>query len=121
MAEIRQQDGIQTATARHGGGMETSGRTIILYGHVTQFDAATGTSAFPANSGPKKQSDWFSYQESIWATADNPEILTDVVQDDLVKMFVVVEGSYSYDTQIGGNTTVPGVKVNIIKVTGSGE
>jgi hypothetical protein len=37
----------------------------------------------------------------------------------LVKMYVEVGGSISYDTQIGGNTTVPSVLVNIIKVTGS--
>ena len=34
-------------------------------------------------------------------------------------MYVEVAGSYTYDTQIGGSTTVPSMWVNIIKFTGS--
>ncbi len=98
-----------------------AGERYILFGNITQFDAATGDASFLADSGPKKQSDPYAYLESIWVSADDPEILSDVVQGDVVKMFVEVDGSYSYDTQIGGNTTVPSVRVNIIKVIGSSE
>jgi len=33
-------------------------------------------------------------------------------------MYVTVSGALSYDTQIGGSTTVPEFEVNIIKVIG---
>jgi hypothetical protein len=41
------------------------------------------------------------------------------VQDDLFKAEVVVAGSLSYDTQIGGSTTVPLLLVTKITVTGT--
>ena len=48
------------------------------------------------------------------APAGQSNILTNVVKGDLVTMHVEVIGAYSYDTQIGGNTTVPQFQVNII-------
>ena len=33
------------------------------------------------------------------------------VEDDIIVATVRVDGSFSYDTQIGGNTTVPMLKV----------
>lgn len=37
----------------------------------------------------------------------------------MVTLYVEVVGSISYDTQIGGNTTVPKFFANIVDVTGS--
>ncbi len=54
-------------------------------------------------------------------TAEDPAILADVVQDDLVTMYVEVAGSMSYETTLGGETTVPTMTVHIIKVTGSSQ
>ena len=50
------------------------------------------------------------------APANQSNILTNVVQGDLVTMYVEVVGAYSYDTQIGGSTTAPQFQVNIITV-----
>lgn len=47
--------------------------------------------------------------------------LDDIVQDDIVKMYVEVVGSMSYDTQMGGTTTVAEFQVNIIKRIGTSE
>jgi hypothetical protein len=46
--------------------------------------------------------------------ADNPSILSTVLQKDVVTMWVEVAGAYSYNTQIGGRMTVPLFTVNII-------
>ena len=41
--------------------------------------------------------------------------LEDLVEDDVFKATVTMVGSYSYDTQAGGNTTVPQLHVDSIK------
>ena len=43
----------------------------------------------------------------------------DIVEDDLVTMWIVVKGSKTYDTTVGGSVTAPEVEVNIIETTGS--
>ena len=45
--------------------------------------------------------------------------LADFVTDDIVIMNLTSLGSYSYDTQIGGNTTVPLFQVDSIGRKGS--
>jgi hypothetical protein len=44
--------------------------------------------------------------------------LSPVVENDLFTAKVTVTGSLSYDTQIGGSTTVPELQVDSITVTG---
>ena len=97
------------------------GRKLVVYGHVTQFDAATGTAGFRANTAAAPQSAWYDYDVNsiVRAPASQSNILANVVEDDLVTVYVEVLGAYSYDTQIGGNTTAPQFQVNIITVTGS--
>ena len=97
------------------------GRKLVVYGHVTQFDAATGTAGFRANTAGAPQSAWYDYDVNsiVRAPASQSNILANVVEGDLVTMYVEVLGAYSYDTQIGGNTTAPQFQVNIITVTGS--
>jgi hypothetical protein len=95
------------------------GEKYVVYGYVTQLDSATGTDTFRANTGSSTQSDWYNYDQNTVATAADPGDFANVVNDDLVTLYVEVVGALSYDTQIGGNTTVPNLKVNIIKVTGS--
>ncbi len=46
--------------------------------------------------------------------------MKDVVNDDLFRAEVTVAGALSYDTQIGGNTTVPTLTTDTIRVTGRG-
>lgn len=89
------------------------GEKIIVYGVVTQFDAATGTSEFRANTGPDPNAA-SSYSENTYVTAADPSILANVVEKDTLKMYVNVVGAYTYSTQIGGETTVPQFAVNII-------
>lgn len=99
------------------------GRKLVIYGYVTQFDAATGTTAFRANTGAAPQADWYDYDVNslVVAPAGQSNILTNVVKGDFVTMYAEVIGAYSYDTQIGGNTTAPQFQVNIITATGHSE
>ncbi len=96
-----------------------TGKKYVLYGYVSQFDAATGDSAFRASAGADRADEWYEYDTNVLVQADSAALLANVVQDDIVKMYVVGAGDFSYDTQIGGNTTVPMFKVNMIEVIGS--
>jgi hypothetical protein len=98
-----------------------AGETYIVYGEVTQFDAATGQSAFRADVGGVRQYPddigYVSYPTNTVLDGD-AAALSPVVQNDLFAAKVTVTGSLSYDTQIGGSTTVPELQVDSITVTG---
>jgi hypothetical protein len=97
------------------------GRTFILWGEVTQFDAATGTDSFRANTGPAKRRIEYGmtdYSQNSMMTGD-ASILSDVVAGDCFGARVTCWGSLSYDTQIGGSTTVPQFRVDAISRYGS--
>jgi hypothetical protein len=99
------------------------GNKVVLYGEVTQFDAATGEAVFLANSGHKKdlaRDGYTTYEHNTMYEGDASR-LRDVVEKDLFKAYVEVLGSESYDTQIGGNTTVPKFRIERIAVYGSVE
>ncbi|MEV7012205.1 DUF4190 domain-containing protein [Streptosporangium sp. NPDC051022] len=98
-----------------------TGERFILYGEVFQFDAATGNDAFLANIGPTKlqpSSGYVSFDQNAAFTGPKSR-LSDVVKGDLFQVYVTVLGSFSYDTQMGGNTTVPSFRIDRIKVYGS--
>lgn len=98
------------------------GERVIVYGEVTQFDAATGTSAFRANVDGvvhKVKYGYADYKTNTVLTTGSSSLFTDVVTGDLFRAEATVLGSFSYGTQIGGSTTVPQLMVTAIKVTGS--
>lgn len=94
------------------------GRTYQVWGCIWQFDAATGPEAFLAQAAPKRVDYWYSDGENASFTGD-ADRLSDFVEGDIVVMNVTVLGSYSYDTQVGGNTTVPSFLVT--KITRKGD
>ena len=83
-----------------------------------QFDAATGTDAFLANASNTKQEYWNLYGENASFLGSESK-LADFVEGDVVQMKVISPGSYSFDTQAGGNTTVPQFEVRKITHKGS--
>lgn len=97
------------------------GKTYLIYGEITQFDAATGTDTFRADTGPKKLRISYGYvdydQNSFLQGVESK--LKKLVEGDCFKAKVTVLGSFSYDTQAGGNTTVPLFQVDSISVYGS--
>lgn len=94
--------------------------TYHVYGYVTQFDAATGDSQFRADADYRAHTDWYDYEDNVlFGVADEDAArLADVVQGDIFEANITVVGSFSYDTQIGGSTTVPLFLVDAIAVTG---
>jgi hypothetical protein len=98
-----------------------TGRHIIVYGEITQFDAATGTTAFRADAGGVKLKVEFGFvnypTNTLFEGTENQ--LRNFVENDLFRAKVTVLGSYSYDTQIGGNTTVPDLSIDSIRRIGS--
>jgi hypothetical protein len=94
---------------------------IIVHGQVTQFDGATGSDQFLASVDGvvhRKEYGYVDYETNTLLYGDQ-SALTDLVEGDLFTARVRVAGSESYDTQIGGNTTVPKLQITSIKVTGS--
>ncbi len=72
---------------------------------ISQFDAATGADTFRGDASYHKLASWFNGDNALFTGYE--EDLADFVQGDIVSMNVAGLGSFSYDTQIGGNTTVP--------------
>ncbi|HEY9371985.1 hypothetical protein [Streptomyces sp.] len=97
------------------------GEAYTVHGVVTQFDSATGDDQFRADVDGVKHLPEYGYVDYPTNTlmTNISGDLSDLVQDDLFTAKVVVVGSYSYDTQIGGETTVPQLSVISITVTGS--
>lgn len=89
------------------------GEKIIINGSVTQLDSATGPCAMRVNIGATYQPQTYDYETNsiVFDSSDDGKdkcpTLEPLVQDDNVKLWVMVGGSETYDTQIGGSTTVP--------------
>ncbi|MFF5180706.1 hypothetical protein ACFY2Q_21980 [Micromonospora sp. NPDC000316] len=91
------------------------GKTYVIYGRVSQFDAATGTDSFRADVAHRRMADEYDYKTNTILSGTESD-LDNLVEDDIFRANVTVLGSFSYDTQIGGETTVPLLRVDSIKV-----
>ena len=94
------------------------GKPLVVWGCISQFDAATGTGSFRAQASNAKQTYWYSGPNNAKFIGD-AGLLAPFVKGDVVVMDLVILGSYSYDTQAGGNTTVPYFKIATITNKGS--
>lgn len=87
------------------------GEVYVVYAQIWQFDAATGTDHFNADAAPTNTMSYGYFEgDSGWFGGGTKQ-LAPYVEDDVVVMTVQVKGSESYDTQAGGNTTVPSFTV----------
>ncbi|MET8467427.1 hypothetical protein [Micromonospora zamorensis] len=91
------------------------GKTYIVYGRVTQFDAATGTDSFRADVAHRRMAEDYDYETNTILNGSESD-LDNLVEDDIFRANVTVLGSFSYDTQTGGETTVALLQVDSIKV-----
>ncbi|MFI7492683.1 hypothetical protein ACIBXA_30330 [Micromonospora echinaurantiaca] len=91
------------------------GKTYVVYGVVTQFDAATGVDTFRADVAHRRMADKYDYETNTLLTGLAAD-LDNLVEDDIFRANVTVLSSFSYGTQIGGETTVPLLQVDSIKV-----
>lgn len=96
-----------------------TGRKIVLYGSVTQFDSVTGTTAFRANTAGEQMGRSYEYDVNTIVREGTPGAFDQVVEDDLITLYVEIAGTESYDTTVGGSTTVPVVQAYIVDVTGT--
>jgi hypothetical protein len=95
-----------------------TGKTYQVWACISQFDAATGTDTFRGEASYRKESYWYAYGDNTLFTGLESDLAA-FVQDDVVVMNVTSVGSFSYDTQAGGNTTVPLFFVDKITRKGS--
>lgn len=93
---------------------EYLGRKLVIYGRITQSDAATGAKNMRANTGGEPG----DFRVNSFVTG-KPDVLAPVVEGDLVTMLVRVNGSKSYETTMGGTLIVPEFEAYVITVTGS--
>lgn len=95
-----------------------TGKTMVVYARITQFDAATGKCIFRANISHKKmESSWEYGENAIFRGGDGDSecpSLEGFVADDEVRITATSLGSISYETQMRGNTTVPSFHVEKI-------
>lgn len=92
------------------------GQVFVLVAEISQFDGATGPCSFRASwdNAPQDYSFDYAGDNAYFTSGDgesNCPVLTGIDQNDVVRLWVRSTGAYSYDTQIGGNTTAPGFDV----------
>jgi hypothetical protein len=97
-----------------------TGKGYKVWACITQFDAATGPGSFLAHASNQNQDYWYLNGDNASFSGDAGG-LAPFVEGDIVAMDVMSMGSYSYDTQAGGNTTVPQFMVMKIVTKGSCE
>jgi hypothetical protein len=92
------------------------GQCITVYGEITQFDSSTGTSAFRAQAGGARVAVSFGYADypTNVVLAGTARQLAPFVEGDLFSAQVTVGGHIGYDTQIGGSTTAPLLRVDSV-------
>lgn len=93
------------------------GENVIIYARITQFDSGTGPCMFRADLSNAPVSKYDYEHNSMFSAGDGLSEcaeLDDFVADDLVKITATVTGSLTYDTTIGGSTTVP--KFQVVKI-----
>jgi hypothetical protein len=92
-----------------------TGQFVRISTVITQMDAATGPCIYRGywdNSPHQYNFDYegdnamFTTEDAVTATTTCP-LFDGIDQDDKVNVTAKILGSYSYDTQIGGSTTVP--------------
>ncbi|MBU2668289.1 hypothetical protein KOI35_32735 [Actinoplanes bogorensis] len=91
------------------------GDHYVVYGVVTQFDAATGSDSFRADVDGVRRASEYDYDTNTMFVGES-SVLADLVEDDRFTAKVTVLGSYDYETQIGGSTTVPQLHVVSVQV-----
>ncbi len=91
------------------------GEKVVIYGKVTQADSVTGDDYIRVST-EAQPADYYTINTIAKEGVNG--VFANVVEGDIVTMWVRVWGTKTYDTTLGGSTTAPEVKVNVIEVTG---
>lgn len=95
----------------------SQGRRMVVHGHVIQFDTITGATMFRAETAGVPGSEWYDFDINTIVNFDSVTA-GDVVEGDIVTMYVEVVGVQSYTTTFGAKETAPVLKANIVDVIG---
>lgn len=91
-----------------------AGEAYKVYGKITQFDSATGSDQFRADiGGARRYPDEFgyiNYPTNTFLDGDSG-ILEPYVEGDLFSAKVSVVGAYTYTTTMGGEMSVPELRI----------
>lgn len=87
------------------------GERVVVYGEVTQLDAATGRGAMLASVDGEPEAEGSG--TNTYVVADGA-LLDGLVEGDSFRAEATVSGAQSYETQIGGSTTAPELEVTTI-------
>lgn len=97
-----------------------SGQKLITYARISQFDSATGTCTFRADTAHERQESIWDYTHNSVYTAETGaadcDDLSKLVADDVVQIYATVDGSQRYKTMIGGQNVVPLFAIDSIKL-----
>ncbi len=96
------------------------GKKISLFVHIYQFDSLTGDNQFLGDVDVQNNLSsgyWSGGTTSLLVGTSS--MLSDYVEDDVVKVNAVVLGTFSYTTKIGGTNNVPKLQIKSIKFIGS--
>lgn len=96
------------------------GKKISIFVHIWQFDSLTGDNQFLGEVDVQNNLSsgyWSGGTTSLLIGTSS--MLSDYVEDDVVKINAVVLGTYSYTTKIGGTNNVPKLQIKSIKLIGS--
>lgn len=97
-----------------------AGDKVLIFARVTQFDAATGQCSFRANIAHEQMDNDFEYSDNALFQAGDGRSdckqVDEIVNGDILKVWASGLGSESYDTQIGGSTTVPMFQVDLVEL-----
>lgn len=94
------------------------GRKVVLHGYVQQFDTVTGLDTFLAAVDAVQHSSRFEYSDRALVSSPTSEILSDVVEGDLITMYATVGGPVTYDARSNARVTVPTFTTYIVEVIG---
>ena len=95
----------------------SEGRRIVVYGRITQFDAATGRTGFRAEvRGTRFPVDEAYPDGTVNTLLDGSEAdLGPLVEGDVFRAEATVTDATSYETQLGGRTVAPHLDVTAIQ------
>jgi hypothetical protein len=104
------------------------GTCIGFFGSILQYDSLTGPCAFLANISNQRSTRSYDYIELAWfGLGSSPNVyehvqtcgfLDGVDQNDIIEVWAVGAGTFSYQNSLGGTATVPALsilRVDIIK------
>lgn len=94
------------------------GELYVVYGRVTQADGGTGSSTVRIDTDGE-QVGQYDYDINTMVTEGSAGVLDQTVKDDLVTLYVEVDGSTTYETTIGGSVTALAVTAYFVERDGS--